>query len=266
MRSRHVLVLLAALSPLGTLAAPCVARAGEASGSRLALPLKGLGGPPPYVLAQRTITRSWGTSEESTYVEISLPDWKSEGLAFLLSGAAPGAGHAYLGESSGILFALMEIGGWVVRRHFDSRDHSLRSAARLYRGDPSDSSSAWSFERWERNSEGFDPVGIRELYERDPGEFDVRIARDPAYASGWANAAIPPHDEFRNYLDRADGMLERKRYTATALWLNHLVAGLDALRAARIHNIPLRQNLRLQVKTAWRAGSPSMRAWLERSF
>ena len=256
--------MLLLLAP-AAIAAPRAACAGEADGSRFALPLITEGRSPSFVLAQRSITRSWGMSEDSTYVEVTLPDWRSEGLAFMLSGAAPGAGHAYLGESSGLLFALVEIGGWVARRHFDSRDHRLRHAAALYRGNPDDSTAAWSFQRWEQSSGG-DPAAIRELYQRDPTEFDVRIARDPVYASGWEQARIPPHDEFRNYLDRADGMLARRRYASTALWVNHLAAAFDALRAARIHNLPLRQNLRLHVRTAWRSGSPSMRAWLSRSF
>jgi hypothetical protein len=50
------------------------------------------------------------------------------------------------------------------------------------------------------------------------------------------------------------------------LWFNHLAASFDALRTARIHNFPLRQNLHLQVKTAWRAGAPSLRAAVTRSF
>jgi len=62
------------------------------------------------------------------------------------------------------------------------------------------------------------------------------------------------------------GMLERRRYATTGLWFNHLAAAFDAMRAARIHNFPLRQNMRIEVKTAWRSGSPAVRASVERSF
>jgi len=256
-------VLIAACALL----APRGAAAEQAKGTPLALPLVSGGHEPTLILAQRTITRDWGTSEESTYVEIAVPDWKSEGWAMALSGVVPGAGQYYLdGQGSAMLFALIEVGGWIARRHFGSRDEELRHEAQTYRGNPEDSSSVWSFARWERSTGG-DPAAIRALYEHDPEDFDVRIARDPAYAAGWIQgAAIPPQDEFRNYLDRADGMLQRKKYATTGLWFNHLASAVDAMRVARIHNIPLQENLRIRLKTAWRSGGPAVRASLERSF
>lgn len=244
-------------------AAPRDAAAGQADGSLLAISLMEGTSAPTLVLAQRTIARSWGFSEDSTYVEISVPDWKSEPWAMALSGVIPGAGHAYLGENSGFLFALIEVAGWAARVHFGNRDDQLRQDAAVFRGNPEDSSAVWSFSRWERNSGG-DPAGIRALYQQDPEEFDVRIARDPTYGAGWE--ATPPKDQFTHYLDEADGMLERRKYATTGLWFNHLAAAYDALRAARTHNFPLRQDLRIKVKTAWRSGSPVMRASLERSF
>ncbi|HEY2956249.1 MAG TPA: hypothetical protein VGK89_13505 [Candidatus Eisenbacteria bacterium] len=262
MRNGPAFVLLAAAC--AALAAPA-ASAGALNGSPLALPLIHDGAKPELVLAQRTITRSWGLSEDSTYAEISLPDWKSEGWAMALSGAVPGAGHAYLGESSGFVFALLEAGGWVARRHFDSRSDRLRESAGVFLGNPADSSAAWSFARWEESGGG-DATEMRALYQLDRSTFNERIARDPAYAGGWQVRAIPPRDEFRNFLDRADGMLARKRYATTGIWINHLVAALDALRAARIGNLPLRRNLQLKVKAAGGLGSPSVTACLERRF
>jgi hypothetical protein len=260
MRSRITLLLFL----LGcAILAPCVAAAGESSGSRLALAKVEGEREPTLILAQRSITRDWGASDESTYVEVSVPDWKSEGWAFALSGVVPGAGHAYLKESSGVLFALIEVGGWVARIYFGNQDEQYRQDAATFRGNPEDSSAVWSFSRWQQNTGG-DPTGIRTLYEQDPDEFDVRIARDPTYGSGWDSA--PPKDQFSHYLDEADGMLQRRRYASTALWFNHLAAAFDALRAARIHNFPLRQNLRIEVKTAWHSGAPGVRATLERSF
>jgi hypothetical protein len=242
---------------------PPNAAAGTSAGSRLALAKVEGEEEPTLILAQRTITRDWGTSDESTYVEISVPDWKSEGWAFALSGLAPGAGHAYLKESSGVIFALIEVGGWVARIYFGNQDDQYRQDAAAFRGNPEDSAAVWSFARWQKSTGG-DPTGIRTLYEQDPEEFDVRIARDPVYGSGWS--AAPPQDQFTHYLDEADGMLERRRYATTALWFNHLAAAFDAMRAARIHNFPLRQNLRIEVKTAWRSGAPAVRASVERSF
>jgi len=263
MRARIAAALLLAG---GALLAPRVAAAGHARGTPLALPLVQGGHEPTLILAQRSITRDWGTSEESTYVEVSIPDWKSEGWAMALSGVVPGAGQYYLQEQhSALLFALIELGGWIARVHFDNLDEQLRHEAQVFRGNPEDSSSAWSFARWEHNTGG-DPAAIHALYDHDPADFDVRIARDPAYAAGWASGPGPPQDQFRNDLDRADGMLERKKYASTGLWLNHLVAAIDAMRVARIHNIPLQENMHIRLKTAWRSGAPAVRASLERSF
>ena len=256
-----LLLLVTAEGPCGAAAA----RAGEANGSTLALPLVKHADTPTLILAQRTITRSWGASEYSTYVELSIPDWKSEGWAMALSGVVPGAGHAYLGENSGILFAMLEAGGWIARRHFDGRNDRLRRAAVAFLGDPADTAAAWSFTRWELNSGG-DPTEIRALYDLDRETFYSRIARDPVYLAGWATRAIPPRDEFRNSLDRADGMLARKRYATTELWVNHVIAAFDALRAARITNLPLRRNLQLKVKAAGGFGRQSVMACIERRF
>src|SRR5207247_2336461 len=82
--TRACLVLLACAA-----AAPRAAGAGEAAGSVLAPRLLEGTERPELILAQRVIERSWGLSEDSTYVELSIPDWKSEGWAFLLSGAVP---------------------------------------------------------------------------------------------------------------------------------------------------------------------------------
>jgi hypothetical protein len=243
--------------------APCAAAA--ARGSLLALPLMEGEREPTLILAQRTIDREWGASDESTYVEVVIPDWKSEGWAMALSGVVPGAGHAYLGQNSAWIFALVEVGGWLARVHFGNQDQELRDEAAAFRGNPEDSSAVWSFERWEQATGG-DPTGIRALYYEDPEEFDVRIGRDPAFADGWVQGPDPPQHEFVHYLDRADGMLDRRRYSTTAIWANHLTAALDALRAARIHNIPLQQDLRIKVKTSWRSGAPAVRAALERRF
>jgi hypothetical protein len=260
-----------ALAPLFLLllacgaAGPGTASAGLAAGSALAIPLLADGERPELILAQRTIDRAWGPSEDSTYVEVSVPGWKSEGWAFVLSGAVPGAGHAYLGESSGFFFALLEVAGWTARSHFDSRSDQLREDGVRYVGVPTDSNSTWSFRRWEASTGG-DASELRTLYVLDPSTFYARIAHEPAYLAGWSGKPIPARDKFRNFLDRADGMLQRSRYATTTIWLNHVVAAFDALRAARITNMPLQENLRLKVRTGWRNGSPTVVATLERRF
>jgi hypothetical protein len=51
-----------------------------------------------------------------------------------------------------------------------------------------------------------------------------------------------------------------------ALWLNHVVSAFDALRAAHIHNLPLRRNIELQLGGRLRRGEPQFRATLVRRF
>src|SRR2546422_338634 len=131
------------------------------------------------------------------------------GIAVVLVAAA-------FGWDAGRAARAGEAGGWIAGRHFESRSDRRRSEAVTYLGDPSDTSAAWSFGRWERSTGG-DPSEIRALFDGDREEFYARIARDPTYAAGWAVRKIPPRDEFRNFLDRADGMLARKRYATTEL-------------------------------------------------
>lgn len=241
------------------------ARADLGAGSALALPLLAAGEKPELILAQRTIDRAWGLSEESTYVEVAVPGWRSEGIAFAMSAVLPGAGHAYVHESSGLFFALVEVAAWTARRHFQSRADRLHSWGLGFVGDPRDSNATWSFRRWEERT-GKDAGDLRALYAADPETFFAWIARDPLYLAGWFFNAIPPRDEFRNSLDRAEGMLARKRYATTAIWINHLIAGLDALRAARIANLPLGRNLELKLGAGWRGESPAWLAAVGRRF
>ena len=58
----------------------------------------------------------------------------------------------------------------------------------------------------------------------------------------------------------------RAREAAYALWLNHLLAAFDALRAARLHNLPLQHDLELRIKSSWRGGAPDLSAALVRRF
>jgi hypothetical protein len=50
------------------------------------------------------------------------------------------------------------------------------------------------------------------------------------------------------------------------LWFNHLLSALDALHAARLHNLPLQHNLELKLRSSWRAGRPDVLAALVRRF
>jgi hypothetical protein len=52
----------------------------------------------------------------------------------------------------------------------------------------------------------------------------------------------------------------------TLLWINHLVAAADALRAARVHNQPLREEYHLELGERWQSGEPAWQAAIVRRF
>ena len=250
---------------LATLLAPGAARGGTITGSTLAVPVLEPGGAPRLVLAQRTITRSWGPSDDSVYVEMSIPEWRSEGLAAAASALIPGAGQLYAGENGGALwFALAEAAGWTARFLFKQRSDDARQKAVAFAGDPGDSASAWSFDRWESETAG-DSGELRRLYEADRAAFYHRLANDPSYAAGWKGLADATRQEYLSSYKRSQSFERRARRAEGVLWINHLVAAVEALRAARMHNLTLAPGTALQLQSSWRHG-PALRATVERRF
>lgn len=229
-------------------------------------------GPPPgmrlgngllsgTLLAQRTIDRDWGPSDDSVYVEVDIPGLKSEALATSLSAMLPGAGQLYSQEGSGWFFAAIEAAGWGSWMWYRRDARRLHDDAAGLAGPPSNPASAWSFDRWATASES-DPGAIAALYAADPEAFYNAIASDPRYVSGWAN----PDDRtaFSSLRIRSDVRLAHSRSVATVLWFNHLIAAVDALRAARFHNLPLRQNVGIRIGGTGRR--PAMAVALEARF
>jgi hypothetical protein len=233
-------------------------------GSALALPMLDGSGVPRLTIAQRTITRAWGPSEDSTYVEVDVPDWKSEGFAAAASALVPGSGQWYVGESSALWFMIAEVAGWTA--HFVFKDHAeeYRSDAETFAGNPADSASTWSFDRWEATT-GDNSVDLRRVYNADPDAFYHNIAYDPVYTPGWEADTEASRLSYKSIYDQSQRYEKRARYAGGALWINHLVAAVDALHAARVHNLPIRNNLTLKVNSGWSAG-PRVRATLERKF
>ncbi|MEK7329450.1 MAG: hypothetical protein AAB290_01595 [Candidatus Eisenbacteria bacterium] len=253
------LLLAAALgTPLASGATPPAADV-----SRLAFRHVGGGSDPGGVLAQRVIDRLWGPSDDSIYVELDLPGWKSEPLAASLSAVLPGAGQIYTGEGSGWVYAAVEAagwGGWWWYRH-DAR--RLRDDAAGVAGPPDDPASGWSFERWATATES-DPAEIAALYAADREAFYNSIASDPRYLSGWENGDA--RAQFSSVRIRADLRLTRSRLYSTGLWLNHLIAAVDALRAARFHNLPLSRSVGLKLDGRMERRGPAVAVALERKF
>lgn len=237
----------------------------QAAGSPLAIPRLADEPVPTLILAQRAIDRSWGPSEDSIYVETTVNEWRSEGLAMALSGALPGAGQLYVGERSGLWFALAEAAGWTAKTMIRNRAVALEDEARRFAGQPADTAASWSFERWASSTNG-DVEALRALYLADPDAFFRQIGGDDAFLSGWSGDAAATRATFEQIRERSDVQYGRARVAGMVLWLNHTVAALDALRAARLHNFPLQKNLELKLKSSWRRGSPGFVAILERKF
>ena len=258
---RGASAVLLALVALPFAAAEC----GAMTPSAFAVPLLEGNDVPRLVVAQRSITRSWGPSDDSSYVETSIPEWRSEGLAMAGSALLPGAGHLYAGETGGaLLFALAEAAGWTARVLFRQKSDDAKDDAIAFAGDPGDSAATWSFDRWESATHG-DAGDLRRLYDADRDAFYNRLANDPSYAAGWKGTGEASRQEYRSSYDRSQRFVQRARYAETGLWLNHLVAAVDALRAARMHNLPLTAGTRLSLRSSWRQG-PSLRASLEKRF
>lgn len=259
----HALPVACAVALLATVCAAAACGAHDA-GSELALAEVG-GVTPGLLLAQRAIDRAWGPSDDSTYVEVNVPQWRSEGLAFGLSALVPGAGETYAGAHSGVWFALAEVAGWTTRWLYTHRGHQLEHDAAAYAGSPDDSTSRWSFTHWADATQG-DPSALRALYTGDRDAFYDRIAHDPTALAGWAGNAAATRAEFTALHDVAGDRLRVARYAGAGLWINHLVSAFDALRAARLHDLPLRHGVGLRLRGGWEHGGVAMSASLRGTF
>jgi hypothetical protein len=251
------------------LATPAIARATVPEHSELApvivMPQPG-DEKPELILAQRAIERSWGPAEGAP-PPVPVPGVLSEGAAFAMSGIMPGAGQAYVGEPSAIWYALIEIAGWTSHYLF-TRDASRESDhAAQFAGAPSDSTSGFSITRWASGAPGRDPSQLEALYAGDRDAYYTVIARDPAYLDGWAGPdPNATRADFQHLRDLSDASSQRARATQSLIWVNHIVSAFDALRAARLHNLAIRRNLDLQLKSSWHGNAPTVVATLERHF
>jgi hypothetical protein len=220
------------------------------------------GGDVPRLLAQRAIEREWPAPGDSGVPMI--PHGRSALGALIFSAAVPGSGQVYAGRTwSGLSYAAAEVAGWFTWRALRRRADDLRDDARGFAGSPNDTTSAWSFVRWEQATEG-DDASLRALYSNDRDAFDQAIASDPRYAAGWAAPA--DRARFSDLRRQSDRRLSQSRGAEGVLWLNHVVSALDALRATRIHNAGLGHGLELKAKGGWRRGRPEMVLALQRRF
>jgi hypothetical protein len=236
-------------------------------GSALAWPVIVEQGRPPFRLAQRAIGRSWGLSEDSSYSEVDVPEWRSEGLAAGLSAVVPGAGQLYAGDRGGLWFALGEAVGWTANRIFLHKARAERDRSAHFAGDPRDPASAWTFERF-RQATGLDTLAaeLETVWDRDRQAFYERIGSDPAYLAGWNGVPAVTRAEFFGMRDASRGYYDRASGVGCLLWFNHLLAAFDALRAARFRNLELQRGLELKLRSSWRPGHADVMAVLVRRF
>lgn len=217
-------------------------------------------------LAQRVIDREWGASEDSTYHEVDVPGWKSEGFAFALSAGVPGSGQLYAGEGSGWLFLLAEALGWAGRAFTLNEAEQSAKDARAFVGNPFDTTAGFSFTRYERATGG-STATLEALWNYDREAFYQMLREDPRYLSGWSGGSPEQTwSAYRDYRASRDTNLRRAHLSEGLLWVNHVVAAIDAVRAVRAHNLPLAQEYQLQLGQRMREGQREYRATLVRRF
>jgi len=158
-----------------------------------------------------------------------------------------------------------EAAGWTT--HFLSRKSALdlQDQAAEYAGAPADSTSRWSFGRWEQATNG-DAARLEALFTHDRSTFYDMIASDPELLAGWSGDPVSTRSPFSNLWDKAGDRLDVSHYAASALWINHVASAVDALCAARLNNLPLGKDTRLGLSSGWQRGTPTFHASLRRSF
>jgi hypothetical protein len=220
---------------------------------------------PEPLLAQRAITREWGLSEDSLYTEVELQGWKSEGGALAASALLPGAGQLYLQEGSGWWFLIAEASGWAGLHLSDRKAERYRDQAAAFVGDPYDTSSTFSFARLQGEA-GADVSQLQALWQGDRDAFYSALARDPTVQAGFRTSGAAGYGGYTDLRDRYDRTLRQSRFVQALIWANHLVSAFDALRAARVQNLPLRRDLDLKLNARWNRNGPALRATLLRAF
>lgn len=220
---------------------------------------------PELWLAQRSITREWGMSEDSVYAEVDVQGWKSEGGALAASALLPGSGQLYLGEGSGWLYLLAEAGGWAGMALLDHKADDWRDKAAGFVGNPYDSNAVFSFVRLQREG-SVDPSRLQQLWAGDREAFYDQLSRDPTLQAGFVTQGTAGFLGYTDRRDRSDRALRQSRFVQAAVWANHLLSAWDALRTARFHNLPLQRDLDLKVGARWNRHGPALRAALLRRF
>lgn len=220
---------------------------------------------PELLLAQRAIDRELYPSREapedsSRYQYVEVEGWRSPGLAAGMSAALPGTGQLLTGAKRGYFFLGVQAVAVYTYLHFDSKADEDRDLAFAFAGDPSYSTSRWSFDRYELEVGREEADRMRAIYQKDPAEFYSRVSSDPQYFAGWAGAT--ESDKVENVAgyrlideDRIDARRAARFGLFTAI-ANSVVSAVDAFRQARLNNIEIQEdwNVRFKAKTGRHAG------------
>ena len=108
--------------------------------------------------------------------------------------------------------------------------------------------------------------GLMRLYESDREAFYHLVGNDPRYEAGWSTAGSDTRQTYLGLEDDVQNSVRNARYATTALYFNHVLSALDALRAARFNNIPLQRNLRIRLRGSMGSKGEAMTVILERKF
>jgi hypothetical protein len=220
---------------------------------------------PQLILAQRAIERDLHPekpqsvdSTEYAYVEVE--GWKSPGLAAGMSAILPGTGQLYAGSNRGYVFLGIQALALYTYFHFDSKADDNQQEAFAYAGDPSVSTSKWSFDRYEQEAGRDEADQMRQIYAQDPAEFYSRVSTDPQYFAGWAGTDDSEKVEsVAGYRILDEDRIDARRASRLGLFAaiaNSVVSAVDAFRQARLTNLEIQQdwNLRFKAQTGSNAG------------
>jgi hypothetical protein len=178
----------------------------------------------------------------------------STGKAILLNAVAPGAGHIYSGYNRGYLYLGMEAAAWV--SYLVLRDNGNRRAelAEDYAGDPLESQSRWSFDRYavrgycnEPGASAADST-LRAAWTDDRETFYDLIEGDRPYKCGWEDTEA--WSEFRNMRNNSNDFLRWAKYAGAAVILNHAVAVIDMIRLTQGFRVPGGASITVKVDPA----------------
>jgi hypothetical protein len=164
------------------------------------------------------------------------------------------------------MFLAIEIGSWFGRATTRKKSDDLRAQAASFVGDPTDTSSTWSFARYEQQAGG-NAAQLEALWAGDREAYYHALATDPTYRAGFKGGDPGiNYESYKGLRDDAQDRRRQSRYYEIALWANHALSAFDALRAARFRNLPLRRNIDLQLGAKMRRGDPTLRAAVVRRF